>query len=217
MEIAQLQAETRPGRGTRAARRLRRQGKLPGVVYGHGELPENVAIGEHDLENLLGHGSHVLQLNVNGKTKQVLIKAVQFDHLGVKPIHVDFMRVDLNERVRVSVPLEFRGTPIGTHEGGILEHELVDLEVDCLVTEIPEVIRVNVAELGLGDALHVRELELPPDVHAVSGPEVIVCAVRAKKAAAEVVEVVAAEAAPAEPEIIGRKEKEEGEPDKKEE
>jgi large subunit ribosomal protein L25 len=209
MEIARLEAEPREGRGTRAARRLRRQGKLPGVVYGHGETPENVAVVVHDLETLLEHGSHVLELKVNGTTKRVLIKAVQFDHLGLKPIHVDFMRVDLTERVHVSVPLDFRGTPIGTHEGGLLEHELVDVEIDCVVTEIPEAIRVNVTDMGVGDVLHVRDLPLPSGVKAITAAETIVCSVRAKKVSVEVEAAEAVEEEAEEPEIIGRKEKEE--------
>ena len=170
MEIAQLQVESRDEYGTRAARRLRRQGKLPGIVYGHGETPEQVAVPERELKTLLEHGSHLLALKVGANDLRVLIKDVQFDHMGTNPIHVDFMRVDLNERVHVSVPLDFRGTPIGAHEGGLLEHELVDIAVDCLVTEIPEVIRVNVGDLAVGQSLHVRDLELPPNVIACGSP-----------------------------------------------
>jgi len=210
MEIAQLQAEPREEHGTRAARRLRRQGKLPGIVYGHGETPERVAVVEYDLKNMLEHGSHVLALKVGSQDKRVLIKDVQFDHMGIKPVHVDFMLVDLNERVHVSVPLDFRGTPVGTYEGGLLEHEMVDLEVDCLVTEIPDSIRVNVADLAVGQSLHVRDLELPANITAVTQGETIVCAVRAKKVAAEDEAVEVEGEGPAEPEIIGRKEKEEG-------
>ncbi len=218
MEIATLQAETREAGGTRAARRLRRQGKVPAVIYGHGQSPENVAVSARDLSNLLEHGAHVLQVSVEGQNRQVLIKDVQFDHLGTDPVHVDFTHVDLAERVHVSIPLEFRGTPVGTHEGGVLDHGLVDLEVECLVTEIPESIRVNVADMKLGDLLHVRDLELSESVRAVTPAEAIVCSVRAKTAAAAVAEEAEAEAgAEEEPEVIGHKQKEEGaEPGSKE-
>lgn len=209
MEIATLQAETREARGTRAARRLRRQGKVPGVIYGHGQTPENVAVSARDFSNLLEHGAHVLELNIGRAKRQVLIRDVQFDHLGAEPVHVDFTLVDLTERVHVSVPLEFRGTPVGTHEGGVLDHGLVDLEVECLVTAIPESIRVNVADMKLGDILHVRDVQLPENLTAVTPDEAIVCSVRAKTAAAEVAEEPEVEAeAEAEPEIISRKEKE---------
>ena len=210
MQIAQLQADERHEGGTRAARRLRRSGKLPGIVYGHGETPQKVAVSAHDLGNLLHHGTHVVELLVDGAKRQVLIKDVQFGYLGTDPIHVDFTLVDLTERVRVSVPLDFRGTPVGTHEGGVFEHGLVDVEVECLVTEIPESLRVNVGAMKLGDMFHVGDLELPENVAAATPAEVIVCSVRAKAVAvAEAEEAEAEEGASEEPEIIGRK-KEEG-------
>ncbi len=207
MEIANIQAEARDAGGTRAARRLRRQGKTPAVIYGHGESPENVAVPVRDLSNLLEHGAHLVELRLNGSPQPVLIKDVQFDHLGVAPIHVDFTRVDLNERVEVKVPLEFRGTPIGVHEGGLLDHDRVEIEIECLVTEIPESIRVNVSDLKLGDSLHVRDIELLPNVKAVTPAEAIICSVRVK--AAEVEVAAPTEEAATQPEIIGRKEKEE--------
>jgi large subunit ribosomal protein L25 len=207
MQIATLKAEARQNRGTKVARRMRKDGKLPGIIYGHGETPEAVIVPRHELAVLLEHGAHLIEVEVDGSPRPVLIKDVQFDHLGILPIHVDFARVDLTERVKVSVPLEFRGTPIGTLEGGVFDQSLVDLEIETLVTEIPESIRVNVAELKLGSAIHVKDVSLPPNVVAVASPETIVCSVRAK-VAEEVVAPVAEETV-AQPEIIGRKEKEE--------
>ena len=210
MQITKLDAEKREARGTRAARRLRREGKLPGIIYGHGSTPEPVAVDARDLGNALDDGVHVLELAVSGSDRQVLIKHVQFDPIEPTPIHVDFTLVDLSERVQVSVPLEFKGTPVGTHEGGALEHNLVDVEIECRVTDIPEVLRVDVAPLELGDFLHVHELELPPDVTAVTPGNTIVCSVRAKTAAAKVEETTEEGDESKAPEIIGRKEKEEG-------
>lgn len=211
MQIATLQAETREAKGSRAAERLRRKGKLPCVIYGHGQTPENVAVDGHDFGNLLGQGAHVVELTIGSEKRQVLIRDVQFNHMGDEPIHADFTLVDLTERVHLSVPIEFRGTPVGTHEGGVLDHSLVDLEVECLVTEIPNSIRVHVAEMKLGDTMHARDVELPENVSLVTAGEAIVCSVRAKTAAAAVVEEEAEieEGAEAGPEIIGRKEKEE--------
>jgi large subunit ribosomal protein L25 len=215
MQIEQLAAEKREPHGTRSARRLRKEGKLPGIVYGHGQTPEPVTIPVRELNTLLEHGAHLVELKVNGSAQQCLIKDVQFDHLGIMPVHVDFARVDLHERVKVRVPFEFRGTPVGVQEGGLLDHDMVDMEIECLVTEIPESIRVNVANLKLGQALHVRELELPESVKAMASPEAIVASVRAK--AAEVEAAAPTEEAATQPEIIGRKEKvEEGEEEPKE-
>lgn len=211
MEISGLQAERRDASGTRSARRLRREGKLPAVIYGHGQEPQNVAISAHDFGGLLDGGAHVLELQMGGGKQQVLIKDVQYDYLGSNPVHVDFTLVDLTEKVQVSVPLEFKGTPVGTHEGGVLDHSMVDLEVECLVTDIPESIRVNTSDMKLGDSMHVHELELPAGLTAVSPAESIICSVRAKTVAAEVqAEEEGEEGAEEGPEIIGRKEKEEG-------
>jgi large subunit ribosomal protein L25 len=207
MDIARLQAEKREAHGTREAKRLRRQGQLPAVVYGHGQVPESLSVPLHDLVGLLEHKTHVLELVVAKERQQVLIKDVQFDYLGTTPIHVDFARVSLTERVEVSVPLDLRGTPVGVTDGGILDHSLVDLEIECLVTEIPESIRVNVAELKIGDFLHVRDLTLPENITAVTPADTIVCSVRAKAEEVEEAAAPAGEEGAVEPEIIGRKEK----------
>lgn len=217
MDITTLQARKRAAHGSRAAQRLRKAGQLPGIVYGHGEAPENVTVGTRELALVVKHGQHIVQLDLEGQTKQVLIKDVQYDHLAMTPVHVDFLRVDLHQRVTVTVPFEFKGTPVGIAEGGIFESVMGDIEVECAVTEIPSSIRVTVADLKLGDAIHVRELQLPPNVTAKASPDAIVCAVRAK-AAEEAVAAPAAEGAePQEPEIITRREKvEEGEGEEKE-
>jgi len=210
MEITQLPAEKRESLGTKVSRRLRKEGKMPAIIYGHGQAPESVAVPVRDLRTVLEDGAHLVELKIDGAAQQCLIKDVQFDHLGILPVHADFTRVDLNERVKVRVPLEFRGTPIGVNEGGLLDHDMVDIEIECLVTEIPDSIRVNVANLKLGQSLHVKELELPGSVKAISPAEQIVASVRAK--AAEVEVTAPTEEGAAQPEIIGRKEKvEEGE------
>ncbi len=211
MQIASLKAEKREGRGTRVARRLRKSGQLPAIVYGHGETPEQLSVNGRDLSNLLQQGSHLVALDVGGAEHHVLIKDVQFDHLGISVMHVDFTRVDLNERVTVSVPLEFRGTPAGVAAGGLLDPVLLDLEIECLVTEIPDSIRVNVSHLNLGDSLHVRDIAMPANMTAALDGDLIVCSVHVKAAAVEEVAAAADEEAAVQPEIIGRREKEEEE------
>lgn len=210
MEIAKLEAAPRELGGTREARRLRRDGKLPGIVYGHKEEPLPIAVDAHALGLLLEHGAHLVELQLNGNAQPVLIKDVQFAHLGTDAVHVDFVRVARDERVTVMVPLDLRGTPAGVNEGGLLEHDMVDIEIECLATEIPDSIRVNVSELRLGESLHVREVELPAGIKAVSSPDAIVCTVRAKKAEAEAVAEEEEEGAAAGPEIISRRKEEEG-------
>ncbi len=212
MDIQKLAAEKRESGGTRAARRLRREGKLPGIIYGHGEQPEAIAVSQRELSFMVDQGAHVLELSVSGADKQVLIKDVQLDPISAEPVHVDFTLVDLSERVEISVPLEYKGTPIGINEGGMLDQHLVDVEIECKVSDIPESIRVVIDGLNIGDSLYVSDLKLPPDVTAVTSEDTLVCSVQAKAAEVEE-EVEGEEGEEAGPEIIGRKTKEEEEGD----
>lgn len=214
MELTKLKGEKRTAAGSRAAARLRKSGWVPGIIYGHGEEPVPLAMPRRELETVLQQGAHLLEVDVGGKAEQVLIKDVQFDYLGIEPLHIDFARVRLDERVRVSVPIELRGEPKGVKEGGLLDNPVVDMEIECLVTEIPEVIRVNVADLGIGDSIHLRDVPLPEGMKAAGAPDVVICTVRPPIAATAEEAAAPAEGEQAEPEIIGRKK--EAEPEEEE-
>ncbi len=203
MEIATIQGETRKPGGRNVNRRLRQRGLVPAVIYGHGKAPEVAAVSLHDTVAALKKMAHVIQLKIDGRDEQYLVKEVQYDHLNQVPIHVDLMRVDLSERVHVKVPVELKGTPIGVTEGGVLVHVLADLEVECRALEIPETLRARVDHLVLNGALHVREVELPPDVKALHNPEDIVAVVHPPRGTTTA-EVAASEAegVAAEPEVI---------------
>lgn len=210
MQIATIKGEPRKPANRNANRRLRQRGLVPAVIYGHGEKPETVAVSLAELRSALAHLAHVIKVEAGGRTQQYLLKEVQYDHLQSTPIHVDLMRVDPNERVKVKVPVELKGEPHGAHEGGILVQVISDLEIECRLIEIPEVIRANVAHLGLNQVLHVRDLELPAGVTPQHGPEDIVATVRPKRGVEELAPAAPpAEGAAAEPEVIGRKAKEE--------
>lgn len=200
-ETVQVTAEPRKEMGSRANKRLREQGVVPGVIYGHKQNVVAVKLPKKELTSHLHHGAHLFSLSFDGQNETVLVKEVQYDHLGMEILHVDFARVDLNERVTVTVPLELRGTPKGEADGGVLQQIISDLEVECLVTDIPDAIRQNVSEMALNSVLHVRDLQLPPNVKTSRDPEAIVATVK------EIVEQAAAapEAEAAEPEVIGRK------------
>ena len=105
----QITAEPRSGLGSRANKRLRGTGKVPGVVYGHKEAVVPVTLPKKELVNHLNKGAHVFDLNLDGKAEKVLVKEVQYDHLGIELIHVDFARVSLDEKVKITVPLELKG------------------------------------------------------------------------------------------------------------
>jgi large subunit ribosomal protein L25 len=203
-ESVLLVAQKREGRGSRRARKLRAKGQIPAVVYGHKEATVSVTLSGDELLNAIHHKVRVLDLKTGGAVEKVLIRELQWDHLGKELLHVDFARVAADERIQVSVPLEIRGTAPGIAEGGMLDQAMHTLPIECLAISIPESIRVNVGELKLGQAIHVRELTLPEGVQALADPEAIVVHVTAKLVEAEAAPAVEA-AATAEPELIGRK------------
>lgn len=206
MEEMVVKAEPRSEAGTRVSRKLRASGRLPVIIYGHGETPEAVSVSYHDVEVALRHGARTLLVEMGGKTTQYLIKVVQYDHLDHLPIHLDLARVDKDERVQVKVAIELRGEPKGASTGGVLEQLISDLEVDCLMTEIPETLHPFVTELEIGDALFVRDLELPAGVVALADADDRVAILRAPTVVAEDEEDAEAgeEEGTAEPERIGR-------------
>src|SRR5579883_3372706 len=184
METVEISIERRTGRGKSAARKLRRAGKVPGVLYGPRRAVVSVAVAAGEIERKLTHleGSHLIRLV----------------HAGRDP--------DLTERLTVSVPLHFVGKAAGVVEGGILQPLLREVEVECLPTEIPEFIAVDVTHLAIHEAVHVGELTLPAGVTAITDrtqPVVTVLppTVEAPKAAetpeAATEGAAAAEAAPA--------------------
>jgi len=202
----QITAKNRSELGSRANKRLRDSGMIPGVIYGHKEAVVPVTLPRKEVSNHLSRGAHIFDLSLDGKNEKVLVKEVQYDHLGIDVIHVDFARVSLDEKVEVTVPLELKGTPKGEADGGVLQQILSQLEVECLVTDIPEIIRHNVTEMKLNDVLHIKDLQLPQGVRVLQDEDLIVATVK------EIVEEAATEPAAegaAEPEVIGRKAEEE--------
>jgi large subunit ribosomal protein L25 len=202
-----IEAKPRKELGSRANKRLRDTGMIPGVIYGHKQDVVTVTLPKKEVTNHLNRGAHLFELAVDGQKETVLIKEVQFDHLGLEIIHVDFARVDLNESVTITVPVELRGTPKGEAEGGVLQQIISDLEIECLVTDIPDIIRFNVSDLGLNSVLHLKDIPLPPNVKPLLDGDAIVATVKEIQETAE----TAATEETAEPELIGRKPAEEGE------
>jgi large subunit ribosomal protein L25 len=201
VKSAQVSAKSRKELGTRANRRLREAGMLPGVIYGHKEAIVPVTLTKKEVVDHLNHGAHLFDLSLDGKSEKVLVKEVQYDYLGAEVIHVDFARVSLDEKVKVTIPLELKGTPKGEADGGVLQQIIKELEVECLVTEIPDAIRHNVADMALNDTVHIKDLKLPVGVKVLQDEDLIVATVK------EIAEEVAAtaEEGAAEPEVIGRK------------
>jgi large subunit ribosomal protein L25 len=208
-ESVVLVAEPRSGSGTHVARRMRKAGTVPAVIYGHKEETLSIAVKRDDLQKLIRHGTRVVDLKSGSKTDKALIREVQWDHLGHDILHVDFARVAADERIQIEVRIELRGTAPGAAAGGVLDQPMHNLDIECLAIAVPDSIRVNIGELVIGQAIHVKDLKLPEGVTTAVDPEAIVVQMTAPKVEEEAAPSVAAEQA--EPEIIGRKEKPEEE------
>jgi large subunit ribosomal protein L25 len=206
-ETASIAVKVRSELGSRRNKRLRDAGFVPGVIYGHKEEVVPVTLPKKELVGYLNHGTHLFALAIDGKKENVLVKDVQYDHLGIEVLHVDFARVSLDERVEVTVPLELKGTPKGEADGGVLQQIVAELEIECVVTDIPDVITHNVSEMAIDDVVHIKDLKLPAGAKAMQDPDLIVAMV---KVIEEDAGAPAAEGETAEPEVIGRK-PEEGE------
>ena len=203
----ELKAVVRTEVGRRAARRLRNEELIPAVVYREGKIGTNLVVARRDWMKVLASGERVVTLKLEGGDKQALIKDVQYDALGDAVLHVDFNELREGQKVRVAVVIQLKGVPKGHTEGGVLSQPLHELHVECLPTAIPEKLVVDVTGLAVDEALHVRDVKLPPDVSAVDAEDLVVAAVHMPKVEAVAAE---AEAAPLEPEVLTAK-KEEGE------
>ena len=210
-----LKAEIREQTGSKHAVNVRKQGRIPAIVYGHKKEPVAVSLDEHNFVEGLHHGHRLLDVQLGKKKEKMLVKDLQYDHLGKNIIHADLIRVDVSETVKVTVPIELKGMAQGTHEGGIIEEHTDRLEVECKVTDIPESIIVSIKEIGVGDNLHAGDIELPAGVKLASSPEtlLVTCSLVAAAKSTEELE----EEVPIAPEVIGEAKEDEGEPSEKEE
>jgi large subunit ribosomal protein L25 len=199
-QAPQITVKTRNELGSRANKRLRDAGFVPGVIYGHKEAVVPVTLPKKEVTNHLNHGAHLFDLAIEGKSEKVLVKEVQYDHLGIEVIHVDFARVSLDERVDVTVPVELKGEP-NTEDGGVVTQVINELEIECLVTEIPHSIIVNIADMKLDDVITIADLKLPTGAKAKQDADQVVVTFKEVKEE----EVAPAEGETAEPEVIGRK------------
>ncbi len=190
--------------GSRYSERLRNQGRLPAIIYGHKIDPLAVSVDEKEMLTHLHHGAHVVTLEVEGgKAETCLVKDLQFGFLGDNVIHIDFARVDLNEEVNVHVRLNFTGEPKSAQKtDAILTHDLNELVITCRVSDIPEEIRVDLTTMGEETLMTTGQIDLPEGVALAQDPSTPVAHVgfvHAEEAEGEEVEV---ETDVAEPEVI---------------
>jgi len=196
-----LKAEIREQTGSKTVQKVRRDGKIPAILYGHKQEPVAISVDAHNFVEGLHHGHRLMDIQIGKKKEKAIVKDLQYDHLGRNIIHADLMRVDVTEMVRVMVPIELKGTAPGTHEGGIIEEHTDHLEVECKVVDIPETIVVSVKDLHVGGALHAGEIKLPDGINLTSSPDTLLVTchmVAAAKTTEELEEEV-----PIAPEVIG--------------
>ena len=165
-----VDAEPRDDIGKGASRRLRRSGRVPAIIYGAGEPPQNISLDQnkmfHNLESE-GFFSHVITVNLSGKKQKAILRDLQ--RHPAKPIilHVDFQRVSEDQAIHVHVPLHFIGEDICPgvkQEGGSISHQVIEVEISCLPKDIPEFIEVDVSELRIGDSIHLSDLNVPESI-----------------------------------------------------
>jgi large subunit ribosomal protein L25 len=200
IEALSLQAELRERTGSIGAAAVRRKGRIPAIAYGHKQEPIAISLNAHDFVEGLRHGHRLLEVAISGNTEKMIIKDLQYDHLGRTIIHADLMRVDVTERIKMDIPLELKGVPKGTQEGGVLESHMDHLEVECLAIDIPEAIVVSVKDLDVGQSIYARDVKLPDGVKLITLPDLIVTTCRVLQEA-KTTEQIEAET-PVAPEVI---------------
>ena len=175
MEMVEIKVERRDGSGKGRARKMRRTGAIPAVFYGPKRTTMSVRVSAEEFGKKLAHleGSHLIRLVNDGGAdadlhdKAVLLREVQRHPVTDDVLHIDFIEVDLTERLTVSVPLHFIGKAAGVTAGGILQPILREIEVECLPTEIPQFIEIDVSALGIHEVVHLSDAKLPEGVTAM--------------------------------------------------
>jgi len=224
MDELTVEVAPRGATGKNESRRLRAGGEIPGVVYGGGRDPVTVSVDRHTMLELMRKAGsenavYLLKLAGTEKSRHVMIREMDLHPVTRQVRHIDFQRILLTEKVRVSVPIHLQGTPEGVkNEGGLLDFVTREIEVECLPAEIPRYLEVDVSAFHIGQHLEARQVPLPEGLTLVSPPERVIAAVAHAKVAVEAeaeeaAEALLIEAEAEEPEVIGRRreEPEEGE------
>lgn len=174
--VVNLKAEIRQRKGKRSRNLLASQGKIPAVLYGKGIDSMSVAVDSKEVAKILRDfgTSQVLDLMVDNEQYKVMIKDMQQHPLSQQVMHMDFLKVDLNVLITTFVPIRLEGEPKGVKEGGTLQQQLREIEVECLPTDIPEVIEVDISHLEVGDSIHIGDLIKLKDVEFLTTPDTLI-------------------------------------------
>lgn len=208
-----VKAEPRSGLGTSTVRRLRRTGNIPAVVYGVGKAPQNLQVNTRDFTRGLQkqESEHVIMdLEIGGASAlKCLLQDVQHHAVTGEVIHADFHEISLTEKLRVKVPVRLVGEPIGvTQQGGVVDHLVREIEIECLPLDIPDHINLDITSLGVGHSFKAGDIKLDAKLHLLTNKEIAIVSVTAQRAEEE---AAAPAAGAAEPEVLREKKPEEGE------
>lgn len=191
METVTLTVTKRGKVGSRAAKRLRKEGFIPGILYGHGVVPVHLAIPHKTLADCLKHHVRVMKVAMEDGKEQAMVKEIQWDPFGGEILHVDLLRVRMDEVVSMNVRIETAGQARGVDEGGILEMQRTEIRVKCLPASIPDGITIDISGLGINESLHISDIALPEGVTCDDDPEQVVVSISAKAETVEVEEAAA--------------------------
>ncbi|HEX8169061.1 MAG TPA: 50S ribosomal protein L25 [Thermoanaerobaculia bacterium] len=200
-----LEVSRRENTGKEVAKKLRREGKVPAVVYGGHRDPVAITVDRKSVSELIQKSEHgmrsifLLKMQDSDQQRHAMIKDLTIDPISRKMTHIDFVRVIMDEVIRVTVPVHLNGTAAGVKEGGLLDWQIRELHVECLPNAIPDSIEVDVAPLGHHEYLRVHDLKLPEGVKVLDDSERVVVGVTHAKTEAATTEEAAATA---EPEVI---------------
>lgn len=211
----ELTAEPRDRLGTRNAQKIRKGGKLPVVMYGHKKGAVHLSLDAKDAILHIEAGEKIFSIiTADAEPQTVLLKDVNYDYMGMKIIHADFERVDLDEVVTVNVPIHLVGDAVGLKTGGaMLIHTVTEIAVECKVAQMRDSIDVDVSALEVGGTFHASEVGLPDGWKLQSDPDAVIAAIEIKKQE-ETAEEAEAEAGDLEPEVLADKEGEKKEESK---
>ena len=208
-----LKAEPRAEVGSRALRKVRDAGRLPANIYGHKQANRLVTLDAKEIKGFIQAGHRILTVQVDGAEESGVLKEVQYDSLGAEVIHVDIARIDIHEKITMSVRIGTIGIPKGLNAGGNLDLPKQEVLVEGPASSIPEKIEINIESLDLGQTMRIKDLKPIPDCRYVEDPEQVVAAILLKRLEEP---APAVPGAPEMPEVIGKKKEEEGEEAEKE-
>ncbi len=188
METQELRAKIRKDSGSIKSRKNRKAGLIPAVLYGHKQESIMLSLDKKEFYKVIDARTKMVNLKMDNSEETALIKEVQFDTFGKEILHADFVRTDLTEKIVAQVPVVLYGTSPGVKEGGILDHALKEIEIECLPTAVPDNIRINISGLEIGNTIHISDIELPVNAKVLGSADAIVVSAHFATAEKEVTE-----------------------------